>query len=88
MLESIDAVVEMTVNVEFAEDGRDFKLRRAVERWALVAALHSRGVSTLTVPGGQLLVFVALAALAGVVAAVLPARRAARLDVLHAISHD
>ena len=56
--------------------------------WALVAALHSRGVSTLTVPGGQLLVFVALAALAGVVAAVLPARRAARLDVLHAISHD
>jgi len=56
--------------------------------WALVTALHSRGVSTLTVPAGQLLVFVVLAGLAGVVAAVLPARRAARLDVLTAISHD
>jgi putative ABC transport system permease protein len=56
--------------------------------WALVTALHSRGVSTLTVPGGQLVVFVVLAALAGVLAAVLPARRAARLDVLTAISHD
>ena len=56
--------------------------------WALVAALHSRGVSSLTVPGGQLVVFVVLAGLAGVVAAVLPARRAARLDVLTAISHD
>jgi ABC-type antimicrobial peptide transport system permease subunit len=31
---------------------------------------------------------VVLSAVAGVVAGILPARRAARLDVLHAISHE
>jgi putative ABC transport system permease protein len=35
-----------------------------------------------------LLIVVVLAALAGVVAAILPARRAARLDVLRAVSTE
>ena len=56
--------------------------------WALVTALSSEGINTLIVPGGQLVVFVVLAALAGVAAAVLPARRVAKLDVLTAIAHE
>jgi putative ABC transport system permease protein len=36
----------------------------------------------------QLVVFIALAAVVGVLAAVLPARRAAKLDVLRAITTE
>ncbi|WP_018158155.1 ABC transporter permease [Demetria terragena] len=46
------------------------------------------GVAVLAIPWGQLLVFVILAALVGVLAAWFPARRAARLDVLRAIGSD
>ncbi len=53
--------------------------------WALVSALRDQGLNTFTVPILTLVVVVVLAALAGVVAAVLPARRAARLDVLRAV---
>ena len=57
--------------------------------WALVRALDDEGLNTFSVPGDDsLLVVVVLAALAGVVAAVLPARRAARLDVLRALSAE
>jgi putative ABC transport system permease protein len=55
--------------------------------WALVQAMSDDGIE-LTIPTGQLLVITALAALAGVLAAVLPARRAARMDVLEAVSAD
>jgi hypothetical protein len=37
---------------------------------------------------GQLVVLLVLAALAGILAAIGPARRAARLDVLEALAHD
>jgi putative ABC transport system permease protein len=47
--------------------------------------MRDEGLNTFTVPVLSLVVVVVLAALAGVVAAVLPARRAARLDVLRAI---
>ena len=53
--------------------------------WALVAALAAEGLNTLAIPVPSLAVVVVLAALAGVVAAVLPARRAAKLDVLKAV---
>jgi putative ABC transport system permease protein len=53
--------------------------------WALVTALEDEGLNTFTVPVLSLIVVVVLAALAGVVAAVMPARRAARLDVLKAV---
>ena len=56
--------------------------------WALVASLRSEGFTDLTIPVGQLVVVVVLAAGAGVLAAVPPARRAARLDVLAAISSE
>jgi putative ABC transport system permease protein len=53
--------------------------------WALVTALGDEGLNTFTLPIANLAVVVVLAALAGVVAAVLPARRAAKLDVLRAV---
>jgi putative ABC transport system permease protein len=45
-------------------------------------------VGVLRVPFGSVVVFVVLAGLAGVLAAVWPARRASRIDVLKAITHD
>jgi putative ABC transport system permease protein len=54
--------------------------------WAVVRALRTEGITAFTVPVAQLIVITVLAALAGVVAAVLPARRAARMDVLVAVA--
>jgi putative ABC transport system permease protein len=56
--------------------------------WALVQALKSQGFTTLTIPPGQLLTVVVVAAVAGVVAAIWPGSRAARLDVLKAIATE
>ena len=53
--------------------------------WAVVRALADEGIDTLTVPVGSLLIVTGIAAFAGAMAAVLPARRAARLDVLKAL---
>ena len=52
-----------------------------------IGSLGDFGLS-LSVPGGQLAVFAALAVAAGVVGAALPARRGARVDVLAALHHD
>jgi putative ABC transport system permease protein len=54
--------------------------------WVVVRALKSQGVTELSVPVTQLVIVAVLAALAGVIAAMGPARRASRLDVLRAIS--
>ena len=56
--------------------------------WAIVSALKSEGVSQLSVPVLQLVVVAVLAAVAGVLAAVAPGRRAARLDVLRAVTTE
>ncbi|HEX7277142.1 MAG TPA: FtsX-like permease family protein, partial [Acidimicrobiales bacterium] len=56
--------------------------------WALVADLSGEGLSELVIPVGQLAAYVVIAGVLGVLAAVFPARRAARLDVLQAISHE
>ncbi|MCW2605698.1 MAG: hypothetical protein JWO60_391 [Frankiales bacterium] len=53
---------------------------------ALQRALADDGISELRFPVGRLVVFLVVAGLAGVLAALLPARRAARLDVLRAIA--
>jgi putative ABC transport system permease protein len=55
---------------------------------AVVRALHDEGLTKIQIPWATLAVFVLVAALIGVLAAVLPARRAARLDVLRAITAD
>lgn len=54
--------------------------------WAVVRAMADEGIDTLTIPVGNLIVVTALAALAAAMAAVLPARRAGRLDVLEAVA--
>jgi putative ABC transport system permease protein len=41
-----------------------------------------------TLPVGQLVVFAVAAIIVGVVAAILPARRAARLNVLQALQYE
>jgi putative ABC transport system permease protein len=56
--------------------------------WAMVRALRSQGITVLSLPVGQLLTYVAVSGLMGVVAAAFPARRAARLDVLKAIAQE
>ena len=56
--------------------------------WALQRALADDGIDVLAVPGAQLALFVALAAVVGVLAALWPGRRAARLDVLKAITTE
>jgi putative ABC transport system permease protein len=50
--------------------------------------LESVGITRLAVPTGQLLWFVAIGVLGGVIAALWPALTASRLDVLKAISSD
>jgi putative ABC transport system permease protein len=55
--------------------------------YGAVSALPATFVSTFSVPVPAILIVVLVAAGAGVVAALLPARRAGRLDVLDAISH-
>ncbi len=55
---------------------------------AAVIAIPDTFIKTVSVPYGQLISFVIVAALAGVIAAILPARRAAKMDVLEAISHE
>jgi putative ABC transport system permease protein len=56
--------------------------------WAIVAVLRSRGVTHLVFPVRQLLIMAVLAGLAGVVAAIAPSRRAARLDILRAVTTE
>ncbi|HJS27570.1 MAG TPA: FtsX-like permease family protein [Actinomycetota bacterium] len=55
---------------------------------ALQQALAPEGFSELGIPGGQLAFYVVFAAVLGVVFAIFPARRAAKLDVLEAISYE
>ncbi|MEV0431211.1 FtsX-like permease family protein [Micromonospora sp. NPDC050495] len=55
---------------------------------AVVEALKDEGITDLILPWGQMVTFLIMAAIIGVVAAVLPAIRAARINVLGAIAHD
>jgi len=50
--------------------------------------LRSRGVTTLVLPAGQLSAMASFAGLAGIVAAIVPSRRAARLDILRAVTTE
>lgn len=54
----------------------------------LMKDLESQGLEVIAVPGGQLTVFLLVSLVVGVLAAVFPARRAARLDVLGAIATE
>jgi putative ABC transport system permease protein len=57
-----------------------------------LAALVTRALSEFdvqySIPGGQLIVFAVVAVIVGLLAAILPARRAARLNVLKALQYE
>ena len=55
---------------------------------ALVSALHNLGIDHVAIPGGNLAYYAVIAALFGVLAAIFPAIRASRLDVLQAIATE
>ena len=57
-------------------------------RWALQQALALQGFDRFGIPGGQLAIYVVLSALLGVVAAIPPARRASKLDILGSIAYE
>ena len=57
--------------------------------WALAqAGAKAEGLATFSLPGGQLVLIVILGGVAGIVAAIRPARRAARLPLLAAIATE
>ena len=55
---------------------------------ALSRALEDEGISVVTVPGTTLLLYLVIATAVGVLAAIGPARRAARVDILRAITTE
>jgi len=55
--------------------------------WVVSTRFSGQGI-TFSIPWTQLAVFLALAVIVGVVAAILPARRAARIDILAAIQYE
>ena len=56
--------------------------------WAVRLALADDGLEVFSLPATQLLIYVALAGVAGVVAAILPARSASRIKILDAIAYE
>jgi putative ABC transport system permease protein len=54
--------------------------------WAMVGALSEQGINTLSIPAPALAAVTVGGALAGILAAVGPARRAANVDVLKAVA--
>jgi putative ABC transport system permease protein len=55
--------------------------------WVITTRFASQGIA-FSLPVAQLIVFLLVAVLVGVVAAILPARRAARVDILEAIHYE
>ncbi len=56
--------------------------------WAVRLALADDGLEVFSLPTTQLLIYVALAGVAGVLAAILPARSASRIKILDAIAYE
>ena len=69
----IGAIMGIVVGVVFA--------------YVVTTRFASQGI-TFSIPGGQLAVFLVVGILVGVIAAILPARRAAKIDVLEAIHYE
>jgi putative ABC transport system permease protein len=55
---------------------------------AVTAALASQGIDVLSIPAVQIVGLVLFGAIAGLVAAILPARKASRLNILEAIAYE
>ncbi|MGZ6973176.1 MAG: ABC transporter permease [Acidimicrobiia bacterium] len=56
--------------------------------WGVTHALHGQFVDTFSIPRDQLGLFLVASVIAGLIAALLPAWHASRLDVLEAIAHE
>jgi putative ABC transport system permease protein len=56
--------------------------------WTLVRALHNQGVTAFVIPVNALVGLTPTVALAGILAAILPARRAANVGVIRAITTE
>ena len=56
--------------------------------WCVVEALHNQGINKFDAAPATLFIIVLFAGVSGVVAAIFPARRAAKLDMLQAISTE
>jgi putative ABC transport system permease protein len=54
----------------------------------VTAALASQGINVLAIPVAQIIGLVVFGALAGLLAAIMPARRAAKLNILEAIAYE
>lgn len=55
---------------------------------AIVASLRDQGLSVIAIPFGSLLVWLLVSAAGGIIASLLPARKAARMDILEAIAYQ
>jgi putative ABC transport system permease protein len=71
---------------------RFLPFRRGIGVGLFLAAVTTQAIAKFgigfAVPYGTLLVFVGIAIAAGMLAAILPARRASRLDVLTALQYE
>ena len=56
--------------------------------FGVVSSLADDGLGSFALPAGQLMIWLIVAAVAGLIASLGPARKAARLDVLRAISYE
>lgn len=56
--------------------------------WGMIRSLASEGISGFSAPVGQLVAITVIGAGAGVLAGILPAKRAAKLDVLEAVATE
>lgn len=54
--------------------------------WAVTYSLKDQGIDATSIPTTQLIVYLALGAVTGVIASLVPGRRAARMDVLKAVT--
>jgi putative ABC transport system permease protein len=54
----------------------------------VTSALHDLGIDTISVPGGNLILYAVSAGVFGVLAAIVPTIRAARVDILRAITTE
>lgn len=56
--------------------------------WVIVTAFSDEGLSAFAIPAGEIVVWLVVAMLSGVVASALPARKASRLNILEALSYE
>ena len=54
----------------------------------VTAALASQGIDVLSIPSVQIVLLVLFGAFAGLLAAILPARRASKLNILESIAYE